>query len=94
MPLNVLMLHITNYLIELAGQEGNVPAEGDGHDAHHQDQARTAPEQGGDTAHLGSTTISFQVGEQVIVVITSPTSCEHWQAPVEATVNMPHSHQA
>lgn len=38
-------------LVELTGQEGNVPAEGDGHDAHHQDQGGAAPEQGGDTAH-------------------------------------------
>lgn len=43
---------ISSYLVELTGQEGNVPAEGDGHDAHHQDQGGAAPEQGGDTAHL------------------------------------------
>ena len=44
------IINVTSYLIELAGQEGNVPAEGGGHDGHHQDQAGVAAQQGGDTA--------------------------------------------
>ena len=43
-------LSVTSYLIELAGQESNVPAESGGHDGHHQDQAGVAAQQGGNTA--------------------------------------------
>ena len=41
-----------NYLIELAGQKGNGPAEGDGHDGHHEDQAGLAAKEGPHTAQL------------------------------------------
>ena len=40
------------HLVELAGQEGDVPAEGGGHDGHHADQAGPAHQEGAHTAQL------------------------------------------